>query len=273
MVGGSAAAAVLGYAALTGQQSAHAAAEEPKSGAWFVKPWTSYQAVAALPDRVPGFERVHVLRKTYFTMSLFTKIRDKDTPRSVFVINARKIADMLLAEALCLLPCKPRTVTTPVDGSTYVGMEMPDPEKELCLISILRAADCMADEFSRHLPGVATGKILIQRDEETAKPKLFFSKLPSDVSKRRVLVVDPMLATGGSAVEAVRVLREAGVPEQSIVFVSIVAAPAGMEKLMAAHPQIQLLVGEVDRALNSKCYIVPGCGDFGDRFYGTEMGF
>ncbi len=107
--------------------------------------------------QVPGYERVYVLRKTLFTMSLFTKIRDKESSPRVFVEAARKIADVLLADALCLLPCRPRTVTTPVDGATYVGMEIPDPEKELCIVSIWRAADCMADEFARQLPGVCPG--------------------------------------------------------------------------------------------------------------------
>jgi len=270
LAGGTATVAALGVATFAGKGEAHAAAADATGSAgWFVKPWTSYQAVPTLPDAMPGIERVHVMRRTYYTMSLFTTIRDKDTQKREFVEAARKLSSLLFGEALCLLPCKPKTVTTPVDGATYVGMEIPDPAKELCVVSILRAADAMADEFNRQMPALPQGKILIQRDEETKEAKLFFSKLPSDMDKRRVILVDPMLATGGTALAAIKVLKEAGVPEQSIIMVSVVGAPTGIEKVMAAHPQIQLLVGEVDRSLNGKAYIVPGCGDFGDRFFGT----
>ena len=97
----------------------------------------------------------------------------------------------------------------------------------------------------------------------------FGSKLPKDVGARTVLLVDPMLATGGSTNEAVRVLKRAGVAEESIVMLSIVAAPEGLRAVAAEHPQVRVLVGEVDHRLNSKAYIVPGLGDFGDRYFGT----
>jgi hypothetical protein len=142
----------------------------------------------------------------------------------------------------------------------------------MCVVSILRAADSMADSISHQYPGIPVGKILIQRDEETALPKLFFSKLPQDIKTRHVLLVDPMLATGGSASQAVRVLKEAGVKEEHIIMLSIVAAPEGLKALAAQHPQVRVLCGEVDEKLNSKAYIVPGLGDFGDRFFGT-VGF
>lgn len=130
---------------------------------------------------------------------------------------------------MSLLPGKPRTVSTPVPGASYSGLTLPDPVNDLCVVSILRAADSMADELSHRFPGIPVGKILIQRDEETALPKLFFSKLPKDVKTRLVFLVDPMLATGGSASAAIRVLQEAGVKDEHIIMLSIVAAPEGLQ--------------------------------------------
>jgi uracil phosphoribosyltransferase len=162
-------------------------------------------------------------------VSLFTCLRSKDSKQSDFVSATRTLTGLILNEAMSLLPSQPRTVSTPVPGASYSGLTLPDPITDLCVVSILRAADSMADQISRHYPGVPVGKILIQRDEETALPKLFFSKLPKDIPTRLVFLVDPMLATGGSASAAIRVLEEAGVKEEHIVMLSIVAAPEGLQ--------------------------------------------
>jgi uracil phosphoribosyltransferase len=120
--------------------------------------------------------------------------------------------------------------------------------------------------------GGKIGKILIQRDESQAsKPaKLFYSKLPADIKDHHVLLLDPMLATGGSAVAAVSVMLDAGVPQDHITFVNLIAAPEGVRTLLGKFPHVQAVCGMVDESLNSHKYIVPGIGDFGDRYFGTD---
>jgi len=114
---------------------------------------------------------------------------------------------------------------------------------------------------------VRIGKILIQRDEETAQPKLFYAKLPEDIASRFVLLLDPMLATGGSAIKAVEVLLEHGVPEQRIIFVNLIAAPEGLRNFCTKFPSLRVITGWTDEGLNERAYIIPGLGDFGERRY------
>jgi len=114
---------------------------------------------------------------------------------------------------------------------------------------------------------VRIGKILIQRDEETAQAKLFYAKLPEDISSRYVLLLDPMLATGGSAIKAVEVLLEHGVPEQRIIFVNLIAAPEGLRNFCTKYPALRVITGWIDERLNERAYIIPGLGDFGERRY------
>ena len=119
--------------------------------------------------------------------------------------------------------------------------------------------------------GVRIGKILIQRNEETALPALMYTKLPPDVaSKKGVLLFDPMLATGGSAVTAVRILVERGVREENIVFCNVVCCDEGLAAMHVAYPAVRVVTGAIDPELNEKKYIVPGLGDFGDRYFGTD---
>ena len=172
---------------------------------------------------------------------------------------------LLIEEALALLPSTPVTVETPC--GPYTGCTLPE-EHRICAVSILRAADCMLGEVRAMMPSVAVGKILIQRDEATALPQLMYSKLPPDVATRPVLLLDPMLATGGSAVAAVKVLVEAGVPPENIVFVNVVCVREGLAALAAAYPAVKVVTGAIDPILNEKKYIVPGLGDFGDRYFG-----
>jgi hypothetical protein len=114
---------------------------------------------------------------------------------------------------------------------------------------------------------VRIGKILIQRDEETALPKLIYVKLPKDISKRKILLLDPMLATGGSANRAIGVLLEHGVLEENIVFLNLIAAPEGIAAMQTAYPRVRIITTMVDSHLNEKKFIMPGIGDFGDRYF------
>lgn len=151
------------------------------------------------------------------------------------------------------------SVTTPLSQS-YLG-EMVD-ESNFVAVSIIRAADAMLDVFLNVCPQAVVGKILIQRDEETHMPKLYYSKVPS-LEGKNVILLDPMLATGGSALEAIKVLIEKGADANKIIFVNVVASPEGVKKIHEAYPSVRIVAGELDQGLNEKVrnVLVSSCRD------------
>ena len=140
--------------------------------------------------------------------------------------------------------------------------------KKLALVAILRAGLIMTESMVRLIPAAKVGHIGMYRDPETLQPVAYYSKLPADISERRVFLTDPMLATGGSAVAAIDTLKAAGA--QSIKLMSILAVPEGIKRVHDAHPDVEIVVAAVDQGLNDHGYIVPGLGDAGDRIYGTK---
>jgi uracil phosphoribosyltransferase len=161
------------------------------------------------------------------------------------------------------------SVTTPV-GPEHVFRVIESDASPIVIVSIIRAGDSLLDVMMELIPESAVGKILIQRDEETAEPKLFYSKLPPSLVNKTILLVDPMLATGGSAVVAIQILLEKpGVEQKNIFFLNVVSCPEGLKKLQDAFPEITIVTGCIDGGLNEKSYIVPGLGDFGDRYFST----
>ena len=140
--------------------------------------------------------------------------------------------------------------------------------KKVAIVPILRAGLGMVDGMLQLIPAAKVGHIGLYRDEETLQPVEYFCKLPQDIAERDIIVVDPMLATGGSAVDAVDMIKEKG--GKKIKFLCIIAAPEGLEKLATAHPDVQIYVGQLDRELNKDAYICPGLGDAGDRIFGTK---
>jgi len=162
--------------------------------------------------------------------------------------------------ALNFLPVSPVTVTTPVDGAVHEGVAF---SGKILGVSVVRAGEAMEPALRSCCRSCRIGKILIQRDEATAAPTLFFAKLPDDVASRHVLLLDPMLATGGSARMAIQALLDAGVPQSKIVFVSVLAARQGLAAVCAAYPDVSVVTAAVDAGLNAKKFIVPGVGDFG----------
>ena len=140
--------------------------------------------------------------------------------------------------------------------------------KKLAIVPILRAGLGMVEGMQAMIPAAKVGHIGLYRDEETAKPIEYYCKLPAVCAKREVFVVDPMLATGGSAVAAIQMLKDKGV--KNIHFMCIIAAPEGVQKLTDAHPDVDLYIGALDDRLNERKYIVPGLGDAGDRIFGTK---
>ncbi|EDR05082.1 armadillo/beta-catenin/plakoglobin [Laccaria bicolor S238N-H82] len=204
---------------------------------------------------------VFTLPQTAQLEALYTIIRDKETKRGDFLFYSDRIIRLLVEEGLNHLPVVKRTVETPT-GTTYDGVGF---EGKICGVSILRAGEAMEAGLREVCRSVRIGKILIQRDEETALPKLFYSKFPQDIATRYVLLLDPMLATGGSAMKAVEVLIEHGVPEERIIFINLIASPEGLTTFCTRYPSLRVITGWIDQGLNDKAYIIPGLGDFGER--------
>lgn len=196
-------------------------------------------------------------------------IRDEDTPHQVFAEHASRLMRLLAEEGIALLPKTPRTVMTPT--GEYAGVDLPDASA-VCAVSIVRAGDALLDAVRAVWPAVSVGKILIQRDESTAEPHVYYSKLPKRVDQKHVLLCDPMLATGGSAIAAIRILIAAGVRAERIFFLNVLTCPEGIAALTSAHPEVSIVTCAIDERLNERKFIVPGLGDFGDRFYGTDDG-
>ncbi|KAF1947102.1 uracil phosphoribosyltransferase [Clathrospora elynae] len=206
---------------------------------------------------------VHILAQTPQLIALLTMIRDRSTGRADFIFYSNRIIRLLVEEGLNHLPVEGHEITTPV-GRTYAGVKF---EGKICGVSIMRAGESMEQGLRDCCRSVRIGKILIQRDEETCKPKLYYDKLPEDIADRWVLLLDPMLATGGSALMAIDVLKSRGVPEEHILFLNLIASPEGAKNLADQFPKVRVVTAFVDQGLDEKNYIIPGLGDFGDRFY------
>ena len=207
-----------------------------------------------------------ILKQTPQLKVLYTTIRDKNTKRDDFIFYADRIIRLLVEEALNLLPIKSKKIVTPTGipfhGGEFVG--------RICAVSIMRSGESMEKALREVCKKVRIGKILIQRDEKTAKPKLYYLKLPGDIEKRYVLLLDPMLATGGSVCKAIEVLKDKGVKENRIIFINLISCPQGIKKLTTAFPKVKIITGFIDKGLNAKSFIIPGLGDFGDRYFGTK---
>ncbi|GAA3747358.1 uracil phosphoribosyltransferase [Salinactinospora qingdaonensis] len=209
---------------------------------------------------------VHLLPQTNQLRAMHTIIRDKNATREDFVFYSRRIIRLLLEAAIDLLPFDKHEVTTPV-GETYQGTKL---AAELCAVPVIRAGESMEAEMWQLHPGLHVGKILIQRDKKTKLPRLYYSHLPDDIDQRHVLLLEPMLATGGSAMAAIRVLLDAGVPEDQIIFVNFLASPEGCEAVGDAYPGVRIVTSAIEERLNDNAFMVPGIGDFGDRYFGTR---
>lgn len=202
---------------------------------------------------------------------LMTKLRDRTTDTAGFVTATEHLVLIMALEALGRLPTTRRMpVETPC--GMYEGLEAAKPA-DITVVSIMRAGDALLGGLRAAMPGCKVGKLLIQRNETSARKEanLSYSKLPPNVaSSKQVILVDPMLATGGSACAAIAQLIKEGVPEERIVFLNIVSCPEGLRKMAAAYPSVSIMTAAIDRGLNKDKYIVPGLGDYGCRFHGTD---
>ncbi|KAK9369281.1 PRTase-like protein [Lipomyces kononenkoae] len=206
---------------------------------------------------------VTVLQQTPQLIALYTIIRDVNTQRADFVFYSNRIIRLLVEEGLNHLPVQATSVSTPTD-LTYNGLKF---QGKICGVSIMRAGESMEQGLRDCCRSVRIGKILIQRDDETAEAKLFYEKLPEDIKDRYVLLLDPMLATGGSAIMAVDVLIAKGVPVERILFVNLISSPEGIAAFAKKFPKLKVITGFIDEGLNDKKFVIPGLGDFGDRYY------
>ena len=197
-------------------------------------------------------------------LARLTMLRDKHTGNAAFRAALGDLTTMLVYEATRDAPREPVTVRTPLAETT--GCRLANPP---LLVPVLRAGLGMVDGVLELIPAARVGHLGMYRDESTHKPHPYYAKLPEDIAARAVLVVDPMLATGGSAISAVRYLREQGVSGMLKMMV-IVAAPQGIEALLAADDDLVIYTCSVDDGLNEDAYIVPGLGDAGDRIFGTK---
>ncbi|MCF1473602.1 uracil phosphoribosyltransferase [Agrobacterium vitis] len=214
------------------------------------------------------------LPQTQRLRALHAEMRRATAPRETFVANANCVIRNVLELCLDQLPYCDRSVQTPV-GATYLGAELDAP---LCAVSIVRAGESMEFELSKMLPAIPIGKmlpaipigkILIQRDKITKQPRLFYSALPEDIAQRHVIMMEPMLATGGSALMAISELLKKGVQEKHVVFANILASPEGIKRVSARYPHVTIVSSSIEQQLNQEAFMIPGIGDFGDRYFGT----
>ena len=193
-----------------------------------------------------------------------TLMRDEKTGTREFRILVEEVAMLMGYEAMRDLPTEDVEVKTPITTRKLPML----CGKKLAIVPILRAGLGMVNGLLALVPSAKVGHIGLYRDEVTHEPHEYYCKIPDRINERLVIVCDPMLATGGSAIQAVDFLKDKGC--KNIKFMSIIAAPQGIERLLKAHPDIQLYVGHVDRELNENAYICPGLGDAGDRIFGTK---
>ena len=190
-------------------------------------------------------------------------LRDKKTGTKEFRELISEIASILCYEAMKDVKLKKVKIKTPIEEMETGKLE----EDNYAFIPILRAGMGMLDGVIRVIPNAKVGHIGMYRDEETYQPVNYFFKVPKEIEKREVLLLDPMLATGGSAIDAIDLLKEKGV--KKIKFLCIISAPEGIEAVTKKHPDVKIYTAHIDRELNNNKYICPGLGDAGDRIFGT----
>jgi len=192
-----------------------------------------------------------------------THLRDRTTKPSLFRLLTKRLTVLLAVEATAGLALRPRAIETPMEG-----LDSPVLDDPLVAVPILRAGLGMLDAVVEFFPDVSVGYIGLERDHETAVASSYYAKLPPWMGGRTTLILDPMLATGGSASQAISLVKAAGAGR--VLMLCIVAAPEGVARLNAEHPDVPVFAAGLDRGLNDLKYILPGLGDFGDRLYGTE---
>ncbi len=197
--------------------------------------------------------------------SLVTRLRDREVGTTEFRRTARRLGTLLAAEAAEHLRYEAETVVTPLnvpaEGASRVG--------KLILVPILRSGLALLDSFLDYFDDATVGMVGLKRDEATAIADIYYRNVPSIGVADSVILLDPMIATGGSAAEAIKILIEAGATQEQIVFVCVITAPEGLARIRDVYPNVRIIGGTHDPGLNPNKFIDPGLGDFGDRYFGT----
>eukprot|EP00850_Spirogloea_muscicola_P021314 SM000244S08549 [mRNA] locus=s244:2006:7033:- [translate_table: standard] len=208
------------------------------------------------------YPNVYVIHSTFQIRGMHTLIRDRETKKHDFVFYAdrlNRLNNLLVGHVGEPLPVAMST------GSTYVGVDFC---RKLCGVSIIRSGESMENALRACCKGIRIGKILIHREGDNGK-QLIYEKLPKDIAERHVLLLDPILATGNSAVQAIELLINKGVPESHIIFLNLISAPEGIHIVCKRFPTLKIVTSEIDHSINDKWRVVPGMGEFGDRYFGT----
>lgn len=208
-------------------------------------------------ERVTIFDHPLIQHKT-------TILRQTTTTNKEFRELVEEITMLMCYEALRDLPLEEVEIETPIQKTTQKMLK----GKKMAVVPILRAGLGMVNGMLNLVPSAKVGHIGMYRDEETMQPHEYYCKLPEDIGNRLIVVVDPMLATGGSAIDAINQIKSYG--GKQIKFLCLIAAPEGIKALSEAHPDVDIYCANVDEKLNPNCYIVPGLGDAGDRIFGTK---
>ncbi|KAF7996599.1 hypothetical protein HCN44_002245 [Aphidius gifuensis] len=210
---------------------------------------------------------LYMLPDTPQVKGLHTFIRNKHTDRDEFIFYSRRLIRLVIEYALSLLPFEEITVETP-QGVSYNGKQ--SATDKICGVSILRAGETMEQALCDVCKDIRIGKILIQTNSETDEPELYYQRLPKDIKDYRVILMDATVATGAAAMMAIRVLLDHDVPEENILIVSLLMAESGVHSIAYAFPSVKIVTSALDPEINEKFYVLPGIGNFGDRYFGTE---
>lgn len=222
--------------------------------------------VAELEKKYPNL----IIVKSKAIDYLIGILRDKSINTSQFRMYSNRIIRLIIEETLAFEANQEVIKESPM--GYYKTMSNPRTDSDYCVLSILRAGNSMVEQFLEIIPGIYVGVVLVQRNEnsEDKRPIFFFEKLPKTVSEKRVFLLDPLLATGGSASATIEVLMSKGVKEENIFFLNMISCEEGIKQMFIKYPKIKIMTAKVDKYLLPNKYIAPGIGDFGDRFYGTD---
>ncbi|XP_058112871.1 uridine kinase-like protein 3 isoform X4 [Magnolia sinica] len=211
------------------------------------------------------YPNLYVIQSTFQIRGMHTLIRDAQTTKHDFVFYSDRLIRLVVEHGLGHLPFTEKQVTTPT-GSVYTGVDFC---KRLCGVSVIRSGESMENALRACCKGIKIGKILIHREGDNGQ-QLIYEKLPKDISDRHVLLLDPILGTGNSAVQAISLLIRKGVPESNIIFLNLISAPQGVHVVCKSFPRIKIVTSEIDTGLNEDFRVIPGMGEFGDRYFGTD---
>ncbi|TYI96864.1 hypothetical protein E1A91_D01G103200v1 [Gossypium mustelinum] len=211
------------------------------------------------------YPNLYVIQSTFQIRGMHTLIRDSLTTKHDFVFYSDRLIRLVVEHGLGHLPFTEKQVITPT-GSVYTGVDFC---KRLCGVSVIRSGESMENALRACCKGIKIGKILIHREGDNGQ-QLIYEKLPQDISERHVLLLDPILGTGNSAVQAISLLIKKGVPESNIIFLNLISAPQGVHVVCKSFPRLKIVTSEIEIGLNEDFRVVPGMGEFGDRYFGTD---